>query len=130
MAMISSFSSPNSDDDDHTTKSSKVTSTVELLVANSAPSHAARNIDDLILSEKTALRIRISHTNEQKPWGWGSPRRDSTMCVRTSPVFCGPPSKKCYGAPDLLTSKKSLGDGKKSLADLSRVTKFPMASLS
>jgi hypothetical protein len=75
-----------------------------------------------------------NHANVQRPWGSGSPSRDSNVAPHDVSVPRLNTSNKCYRSTDLSTpsrtSEANGSHGKKSLVQLGRVTKFPMASLS
>jgi hypothetical protein len=131
VAMISSVCSANSEGGRNTPNSSDAVSAEDVVVSSNATLvklSAIRLNEGHIGFEKAILSISNDRTNELRPWRGGSPRRNTTICDCTSPITLKSPAKKCYGAPHLSTSKKFKGDSKKSLAELSKVTKFPMAS--
>ena len=127
MAESSLFSSSSSTDDDCAATASQTLATEEPVAASKS---VTCHTQGRVTFRKAPPCTSNIHTNEQKPWGSGSPRRESTLFDRPYPTILSSPSKKCYGAPDLSTSKRSERDGKKTLAELRRVTKFPMVSAS
>jgi hypothetical protein len=71
------------------------------------------------------------HAIDKKP----TTAERSSLNVREASVFDSrvtaslrAPSKKCYGAPALSKARDHDADGKRSLGDLRRVTKFSMVS--
>jgi hypothetical protein len=71
------------------------------------------------------------HASDKKP----TTAERSSLNVREANVFDSrataslrSPSKKCYGAPALSKTRNPDADGKTSLGDLRRVTKFSMVS--
>jgi hypothetical protein len=127
MAANSLFSGSSSADDDCALTASQIIITEEPMAASKS---VTCHTQGRVTFQKATPCTSNIHTNEKRPWGSGSPRRESTSFDRPYPTILSSPSKKCYGAPDLSTSKRSERDGKKTLAELRRVTKFPMVSAS
>lgn len=126
----SSFSNSQNDDHDFPTELSREPLAEKNVQTNFVSNGLLLPPSNHVAFEALAPCTSVPHVNEQKPWRGGSPSRDSNVLGRALPFTPRSPSKKCYGAPELLTSlRNSKADGKKkSLDELRRVTKFPMVS--